>query len=337
MKNTSLKKIARGQSGMSLVEVMVAMLLGLFLVGGMMQVFTSSRLTYRVHESTARMQETGRMALEVLSRDIRMADFWGCASDLTNIVNNLDNTGSGYIDFGTGGVVGTEGGPGVPDSLMLRGGSNAGLGVQPPYGPQASANIKVQAGSGLEQGDILFVSDCSNGDIFQITNANPDDGGVLVHNTGSATEPGNYNATNPGCPGSNAHCLSKVYGADASVFTAREISYSVGVGSEGEPALFRNGQEYLDGVEDLQILYGEDTDPPGSAGSGAANYYVPANQVVDMLSVISLRFAVVVRSSADNLTGGVAQNYTVLGAAAVAPDTRLRQVYTSTVTVRNRL
>ena len=208
-KTTSRVRLAHGQAGMTLVEVMIAMLLGLFLVGGIMQVFASSRLTYRVHESTARMQETGRMALEVLSRDIRMADFWGCASDLTNVVNNLDNTGTGFIDFGTGGVVGTEGGSGVPDTLTLRGGSDSGLGVQPPYGPQASGNIKVQAGNGLEQGDIIFVSDCSSADIFQISNANPDGGGQLVHNTGSATEPGNYNVTNPGCPGSNAHCPVK--------------------------------------------------------------------------------------------------------------------------------
>lgn len=337
MKTKSLRNTRRSQAGMSLVEVMTAMLLGLFLVGGIMQVFSSSRLTYRVHEATARMQETGRMALEVLARDIRMADFWGCASDLNNVVNNLDNAGTGFIDFGTGGVVGTEGGPGVPDTLILRGGTDSGLGVQPPYGPQASANLKVLAGNGLEQGDIIFVADCSAADIFQISNSNPDSAGVLVHNTGSATEPGNYNVTNPGCPGSNAHCLSKVYGADATVFAAREFIYTVGTGSEGEPALFRNGQEYLDGVEDFQVLYGEDTDPPGSAGSGVANYYVPANQVADMNSVISVRFAVVVRSSQDNLTGGDAQNYSVLGTAVTAPDTRIRQVYTSTVTVRNRL
>ena len=88
----------------------------------------------------------------------------------------------------------------------------------------------------------------------------------------------------------------------------------------------------VDGVEDFQVLYGEDID-----ASGVANYYVPANQIADMNRVISIRFAAVVRSAQDNLTGGVAQNFTVLGTVVVAPDTRLRQVYTSTVNVRNRL
>lgn len=321
------------QLGVALVELLIAMLLGLVLVGGILQMFSSSRQTHRVHEATARMQESGRMALEVISRDVRMADFWGCASDITNVVNNLDNTGAGYIDFQAGGIGGTEGGAGVPDSLILRGGADRGLDLQPPYGPQASANIKTSAGNGLEQEDIIFVSDCTSADIFQITNSNPDGTGTIVHNTGSTTSPGNYNATNPGCPGGgNAHCLSKVYGADATLFSVQEITYSIAPGSEGEPALFRNGAEYLDGVEDFQILYGEDTD-----AAGVANYYVPANQVADMNNVVSIRFAVVTRSQDDNLTGGVNQTYNVLGTARTAADERIRQTYTTTVTVRNRL
>lgn len=321
----------RRQAGISLVEVMIAMLLGVVLMGGMLQVFSSSRQSYRVHDAVSRMQESGRMALEVISRDARMADFWGCLSDSANVVNNLNNAGAGFIDFAAGGIGGTEGAAGAPDSLILRGGINSGLELEPPYGPQASANVKVAPGSGLAQDDIVFVSDCGAADIFQISNANPDGSGTVVHNTGSAS-PGNYNATNPGCPGGNAHCLSKIYGADATMFAVREMIYTIGPGSEGQPALFRNGQEFLDGVENLQILYGEDID-----GSGVANYYVPADQIADMDSVISIRFSIVARSYDDNLTGGIAQNYSVLGANFVAADNRLRQVYTSTVTIRNRL
>jgi type IV pilus assembly protein PilW len=330
MKTKRRKMKFRRQMGLSLVEIMLAMLLGLFLTGGILQIFASSRMTYKVHEATSRMQETGRMALEVLARDIRGADFWGCSSDIGNVTNNLDSSGAGYVDYSSGGVIGTEGGS-DPDSLVLRGGVSTGLGVEPPYGPQPSANIKVPNPNDLAEGDIIFVSDCSSADIFQITNANPDSG-VLVHNTGATVSPGNYNVSNPGCPGSNAHCLSKVYGADASILTPQEIAYSIGAGSEGEPALFRNGFEYLDGVEDLQLLYGEDVD-----GSGIANYYVPADQVTDMENVISVRLAIVTRSYEDNLTGGIKQSYSVLGENRTAADNRLRQVYSTTVTVRNRL
>ncbi|MDH5454432.1 MAG: PilW family protein [Gammaproteobacteria bacterium] len=324
------------QSGVSLVEVMIAMLLGIFLLGSVVQFFVSSRQSNRVHEATSRLQETGRMALEVMARDIRMADFWGCASDITSVVNNLNSANAGYVDYQTGGVAGTEGGAGAPDTLILRGGFGTGLNLEPPYGPQASANLKVAAGNDLAQGDIILVSDCTSGDIFQISNSNPGGAGTVVHNTGSTTVPGNYNATNPGCPGANAHCLSKVYGADASIFRVQEIVYSVGAGSEGEPALFRNGAEFLDGVEDLQILYGEDTDAPGTAGEGIANYFVPADQVADMERVIGIRIAIVARSSNDNLVTGNLQSFAVLGANETAADRRIRRVYETTVNIRNR-
>jgi type IV pilus assembly protein PilW len=284
------------------------------------------------------MQESGRMALEVIARDIRMGDFWGCSSDISNVVNNLDGAGAGFMDFGAGGLGGTEGGAGVPDTLILRGGFDRGLDIEPPYGPQASANIKVSAGNDLVQGQIVFVTDCTGGDIFQITNANPGGAGSIVHNTGVTVSPGNYNVSNPGCPGGgNAHCLSRVYGADASLFSVQEITYSIAPGSEGEPALFRNGAEFLDGVEDFQILYGEDTDALGGVGSGVANYYVSADQVIDMNTVVSIRFAIVTRSQDDNLTGGANQNYTVHGEARTAPDQIIRQTYMTTVTIRNRL
>ncbi len=331
MNNKQRRLNSRKQKGVSLVEIMIAMLLGLVLMGGMMQVFASSRQSYKVHDAVSRMQESGRMALEIISRDSRMADFWGCLKDDVEVVNNLNSAGAGYIDFTEGGIAGTEGLNGAPDTLVLRGGTDSGIRVEPPYGPQASANIKVSAGNGLEQDQIVFVSDCSKADIFQISNGNPDNAGVLVHNTGNAS-PGNYNITNPGCPGGNAHCLSKIYGADASVFSAQQFSFTVAPGSEGQPALFRNGLEYLDGIEDFQVVYGEDTD-----GTGVANYYVPADQIIDMSDVISIRFAVVARSYDDNLTGGLTQNYNVLGTDITAPDNRLRQVYTSTVTIRNRL
>ena len=322
----------RRQRGMTLVEIMVALLISLVLLGGVLQVFSSSRQSNRVHEATARMQETGRMALEMIARDVRMADFWGCTTDVATVSNHLNPAGgSDYIDFGAGGVLGTEGGAGVPDSISVRGGTNAGLALQPPYGPLASANLSVPGGNDLNVGDIVLVSDCLQGDIFQISAGTPGTSGAVVHTTSGSSTPGNVNATNPGCPGTN-HCLSKIYGADATLFGVQEVVYTVGAGADGQPALFRNGVEYLDGVEDLQILYGEDTN-----GNAVADYYVDATQVTDMGNVVSIRFAVVTRSYDDNLTGDINQTINVLGQNRTAADERLRQVYTTTVNIRNRI
>jgi len=309
---------------------MVAMVLSLILLGGVLQIFASTRTSYRVHDSVSQMQETGRFSMEMMTRDIRMADFWGCADGIGKVTNGLDpGGGAGYIDFTLGGLGGTEGAAGAPDSLVLRGGYGTGINVESPFGPQSSANIKVAAGNGFAVGDILLVSDCTAADIFQLTSGQPDGNGTLVHNTGATVTPGNLSPVT--CTGANAHCLSKVYDQNAVVFRPQQITYSVGVGASGEPALLRNGQEMIDGVEDLQILYGEDTD-----GSGTANRYVNATQVTDMEAVISVRIALVTRSAQINVVIA-GQNYSVMGTNKASADTRLRQVYTATVGVRNRL
>lgn len=328
------------QTGVTLVELMVAMTVSLILLAGVLQIFQANRQSYRVQEALARTQENGRFAIEFLAHDIRMADFWGCANGVGKITNNLDSGApSGFIDFGTGGVDGTENsGLNNSDSLVLRGGFGTGLSLDPPFGPQASATLQAP-GNDLQQWDIVLVSDCTQGDIFQVTNSNPqNNAGSIVHNTGSGT-PGNSNVSNPGCPGANAHCLSKVYGDDATLFKAREITYSIQTGASGEPALFRTiagtgggNQELVDGVEEMQILYGEDTD-----GDLSADYYVNANNVNDMQDVVSIRLAVVTRSYTDNLTGGTAQDYTIFGNTVTPNDNRLRQVYTATIGIRNRL
>jgi type IV pilus assembly protein PilW len=329
MYSTSFNK--HTQSGFTFVEMMVAMVLSMILLGGVIQIMSSTKQSYRIHEGVSQMQENGRFAVEILSRDIRMADFWGCADTIGKVTNNLNPAGgAGYINYAAGGLGGADGGAGNPDTLIIRGAFNTGLAVTPPFGPQPSAQISTAAGNGLNQFDIILISDCTAADIFQITNANPDGSGQLVHNTGVGA-PGNFNASNPGCPGANAHCLSKVYGADATIFGVQQVTYTIANGGSGQPALFRNGTELVDGIEDMQILYGEDTD-----GSGSANRYVRADQVADMNVVVSLRLALVARSYDNNLTN-TAQAYTVMGNALNAADRRLRQVYTATVGIRNRL
>lgn len=331
MNKTALQRMYSAQTGVSLVELMIAMLLSLVLLSGVVQIFASTRTSYRVHDSVSQMQETGRFAMETMSRDIRMADYWGCADGLGKVTNGLDPAGgAGYIDYTAGGVGGTEGAAGAPDSLVLRGSIGQDLNVESPFGPQSSANITVATGNGFAVGDILLVSDCTAADIFQLTSGNPDNNGTLVHNTGvPGVTPGNLSPVT--CTGANAHCLSKVYDNNAFVLRPQQITYAIGVGASGEPALLRNGQELIDDVEDLQILYGEDTD-----GSGSANRYINAGQVTDMEAVVSIRIALVVRSTQINVTN-VGQNYSVMGTNQVSADTRLRQVYAATVGVRNRL
>ena len=75
------------QIGVSLIELMVAMVIGLFLILGAVTVFSQSRSTYRTAESVARLQEIGRLAMDVVETDVRMANFWG----LHNHAEYIDN------------------------------------------------------------------------------------------------------------------------------------------------------------------------------------------------------------------------------------------------------
>ncbi len=231
------------QRGFSLVEIMVAVTLSLVLMAGVMQIYLSSKQSFRMQEALSRVQENGRFALEFLSRDIRMADFWGCAN-FDTVTNNLDAAGgTGYIDYSQGGVSATDDdGLNGSDTITLRGAFGTSLTLLPNgaagYGPLQSSVITTTTGNGLNQCDILLVADCTAADVFQLTNTNTNGSGQIVHNTGATCSPGNYN---PGsCSGGNAHCLSKIYGGDAGIYRMQQLAYSLRNGGQGQPALWRD-------------------------------------------------------------------------------------------------
>ncbi len=63
------------EQGFSLIELMIAMLLGLILIAGVINLFLASSQTYRLQEAMFRVQESGRFALDVMLRDLRDAGF----------------------------------------------------------------------------------------------------------------------------------------------------------------------------------------------------------------------------------------------------------------------
>ena len=75
MQNHSLRM--RRQQGLSLVELMVALAIGSFLIIGAVQIYNQSRQAFLVNESVARVQETAQFALDTIEADLRMASNWG--------------------------------------------------------------------------------------------------------------------------------------------------------------------------------------------------------------------------------------------------------------------
>ncbi len=65
------------QSGMTLVELLVALAIGSFLMIGAVQVYNQSRQAFIINESIARVQETAQFAMDTIESDLRMASNWG--------------------------------------------------------------------------------------------------------------------------------------------------------------------------------------------------------------------------------------------------------------------
>jgi type IV pilus assembly protein PilW len=77
----------RRQQGLSLVELMVALAIGTFLLAGTISVFGKTRDLYRTNDASARLQETARYALGTIEADLRMANYWGLMSRADLIEN----------------------------------------------------------------------------------------------------------------------------------------------------------------------------------------------------------------------------------------------------------
>jgi type IV pilus assembly protein PilW len=67
----------RHQTGLTLVELMVALAIGSFLIIGAIQIYNQSRQAFVVNESIARVQETAQFAMDTIEADLRMASNWG--------------------------------------------------------------------------------------------------------------------------------------------------------------------------------------------------------------------------------------------------------------------
>lgn len=70
-----MRKLSRG---FGLVEIMVALVLGLVVSLGIIQIFTASRGTFVAQNASARMQEDARFVLSKMLQELRMAGMYGC-------------------------------------------------------------------------------------------------------------------------------------------------------------------------------------------------------------------------------------------------------------------
>jgi len=108
----SKARMLHRQSGLTLVEIMVALAIGSFLIIGAVQIYNQSRQAFVVNESIARVQETAQFAMDTIEADLRMASNWGrnsrgLAVEGRSLVADANPTGL-TVPVGTSGSCGDD-------------------------------------------------------------------------------------------------------------------------------------------------------------------------------------------------------------------------------------
>lgn len=327
----------RSQRGVSLIELMVALVIGLFLILGAVTVFNQSRSTYRASESVARLQETARLALDVIETDIRMANFWGMSNHPEYIVNRAGPSQPAPAGFTPQqqtnvSLCGTAGSNWVVNLEEYIGGSNNSYGLQ-----CAASNYR--AGT-----DVVFLRRAN-----ETQPATLDPNRVYVQTSriqGTLFVPAS-GCTNP----LQSACLPAQYQAPASESHELEV-HAYYVSSQSTlradvPSLRRKrfanvntatatdaiiDEEIVSGVEDLQVRFGVDTN-----GDTNIDQYVNPGAVPANARVVSATVWLRVRAEDRDMghRDETPYQYADMGTAFTPNDNYRRIVVSKTVHIRN--
>lgn len=341
------------QRGLSLVEIMVALLLGALITVGIVQMFTANRATYQINMGQARLQENARFAMEFVTSSMRMAGYRGC-SNRTAVVNvltgppdlvesfNMDDAVVGHAWTGSDWSPTLDTLPADIDTNVVAEGSDVLIfrtvlddginftGQTPPNSAQSFITLPLgcDAGEtcpGYEPGTVILASDCLQTVVFLANGSTgqPNQNQMnLGHNTGYTSPTGLSNGVNP------IDQAGADFNQDASVFRVGSeffyIAPGAGTNNQGNAplALFRKrGQdapvELVEGVERLTALYGVDT-----SGDRVPNRYQQIHEVVNRANIVTIRVTIRVNS---------------VNSVSDQGDGLLRRDFTKTVAIRNRV
>lgn len=374
------------QNGLTLIELMIAMVISAILMIGIVNIYSATKQAYKISEEFSVLQENARVAFRFLTKDIRMAGYLGCAwSTGDNVSDTLKPTAeTEKDDFITGFNIGLEGfeatgtGPNTAidlatiastfnrtpygnitgyragsDILVVRHASDSGVKIS---SNKESANFWIEtggvtsfytnsdgeqchSGSGICEDDILMISDCSKSKIFKAGNG-------MSHNSSKGikvTHPGTDN--DPSSWGGNSGSASDWFApGDSEILRAGTYAYFVGTGASGQPALMRLedradvATELVEGVENMQVLYGID-----GSGDGIPELYDVA-PTVSSTNIVSVRLSLLLstpneipkRANDTKEYKLISKDDNVNVRVTSASDRRMRKVFTTTIKLRNK-
>ena len=268
MRTLQLTAFARPRNtGMTLIELMVALGIGSFLMIGALTVFMQSRTTFRVNESIARLQESARYVFDVIEPDIRMAHYWGLRTRAFVIDGRADDD--------------------VPLATAVAGDCGVRWTIDLDQAVESSNNdygfTCAAFGTEVDTADTLVVRR-ANPDIevpvanrLYIQSSRSDNSALFA----GAAIPAGFLA---GTSETHALIVNGYYVSQNSTldFGGNVVPSlrrkSLGAG----PAI--NDEEVLPGVEDMQVQFGVDTDPVDGNDRGVVDRYVnPDDPILDPL------------------------------------------------------
>ncbi len=301
--------------GLSLIELMIAVVLGSLVVVAVGNVYVSSTRSFRTQEGMARMQEGARFAFETIGYDLRQTGF-GCRS-----VNPAAPDATWYKNLFTRPMEGYENGAGSPTAALDVDGTDAIRILRADKNRETTITAPgtTNAAHGMSANGLVVISDAYADASVYVATAAAGTGYTL----GAATP-----------------CTAAAV-PDAVGFHMLPLAahiYYIRNNPSGEPSLYRQtlqgdgtptAEELVEGVEDMQILYGEDTSQATVAtcpdDGCSADAYVAADAVVNWNRVVSERITLTMRT-ADNLSTDTS-----------GADRRIRRTFTTTIAMRNRL
>jgi type IV pilus assembly protein PilW len=199
-----------------------------------------------------------------------------------------------------------------------------------------STGVMTTGAHSLKAGRLLVASDCGYSTLFQMTG--PAGTGLTTVNHAASGSPGNcYLGLGRSCSETQENhefasgailtplSTSLYYIAPAASGSGRAL-WTVSLNELGQ----LSNNEFIEGVDDMQLEYGEDTD-----ADGVPNGYVTANSVSAWKNVVSVRISLLMSTLTDNQSTAL-QTYEFNGATVTATDRRVRRSFSSVVNLRNR-
>lgn len=353
-------------NGFTLIEMMLSMLIGLIVIAGVGYTFMGTSKNFVLQDALSRMQESARVAFDIIGKDANIVGFTGCPQTSGHDINLLNASGDwdknlfgaplvGYENTATGPAEASPAYPSGVNGNVLRGDALTLLYVDNSRetiitAANTASNKLTLSGNTFVTGDIAVATDasCNHIAIFQVTNSAGND---VFHNengvAGACGVSGNmcYGLGTPCNLGNCPSGTTYAFPASSRLFHLNAHTYFIKNNGYGEPSLYRQklsvnaGQpsnapeELVEGVQDMQIVYGVDTDNDGGVDS-----YETADNVANWGNVLAIRVSLLMVSRSDNKgVLSASQTYTYNGAAVTAGDNLLRKVFSTTISVKNRL